>query len=66
MTLDSYIIEHLKQQEEERKRQEEEGRRIHLPVPEYVPLPKENDVLDSDEEGPIYIPLHDEDSTYNV
>lgn len=63
--LDAYIIDAIRQEEEQRRQHDDAGRRIHLDLP--LPLPpraeKQEIQLDPDFEadvdrGPIVIPLY--------
>lgn len=58
--LDAYIIDAIRQQEQDRQREFEEGRRLWLEIP--PPLPRdEHDDEEEAERGVVVIPLYSDD-----
>lgn len=62
--LDAYIIDAIRQEEEQRRQHDDAGRRIHLDLPLPPPRAEKHEIqLDPDfdtelERGPIVIPLY--------
>lgn len=62
--LDAYIIDAIRQEEEQRRQHEDAGRRIHLDLPVPPPRAEKREIqLDPEAEsevdrGPIVIPLY--------
>lgn len=58
--LDAYIIDAIRQAEEQRRQHDDAGRRIHLDLPLPPPRSEKHEIqLDPDQDrGPIVIPLY--------
>lgn len=58
--LDAYIIDAIRQEEEQRRQHDDAGRRIHLDLPLPPPRAEKHEIqLDPDQDrGPIVIPLY--------